>query len=72
MRFNSQLIWAFDYDLILVVDAPMRDYKKDLYGHLENISSERDQEIEFLKSSSIDFLEWDRVILLQWGAGIVV
>jgi len=28
MRINSHLILAFDYVLILVVGAPMRDYKK--------------------------------------------
>ena len=37
-KIESKLILAIDYVLVLVVDASTRDYKKELDGHLENIS----------------------------------
>lgn len=70
MRINYLLILAFDYVLMLVVGAPTREYK-ELDGHLENTPRERNLEIKFLKSSSAELSDRDRVIFLQWGANIV-
>ena len=36
MKIQPKLILAIDYVLILAIDISMRDYKKELDGHLED------------------------------------
>ena len=57
-RDQLQLIVAFDYVLILVVDMSTRDYK-ELDGHLEKISSERSRD-QILKKAAQQLPERDR------------